>query len=179
MPFSELPPELHDSDAEKNSMYCGACGGYHAGDCPDEPEEDDDATEGGCVTDEELAEEREALSPEDRAKVDALPTDDEEEENYCEACFISHDGEPCPMNAKRAETALKVLTYFAKNGGERIRGEKTLSPDMIEQNMSDLICDFAHLLDLHGLEMGEVLRRAKNHYDAEVRNKGEQSFYAE
>ena len=34
MSFREDPPELYDAEAERNSMYCDYCGGYHAGECP-------------------------------------------------------------------------------------------------------------------------------------------------
>ena len=38
--FSEFPQELYDAEAERNSMYCDQCGGYHNGLCP--PKQRDD-----------------------------------------------------------------------------------------------------------------------------------------
>ena len=38
----EIQPEVHDSDVERDGMWCGACGDYHAGDCNEEHDFDED-----------------------------------------------------------------------------------------------------------------------------------------
>jgi hypothetical protein len=111
---------------------------------------------------------------------DELVTTEDDSEAYCEECGVVHEGGTCPENDRRAKAAAATLKYFAKHGGEWITGEKVMSPDMIEQNMSDLLCNFAHYCDLNGVQMSDVLRRAKGHYDAEAKGRDElQQFYAE
>lgn len=36
------PTELYDAEAERNAMYCDACGGYHDGPCPRGDEGEDE-----------------------------------------------------------------------------------------------------------------------------------------
>jgi hypothetical protein len=98
-----------------------------------------------------------------------------EDDQDCEHCGVVHPLGKCPENDRRAAHALQALIYFAHHGGEWVQGG--LTPDLIEQNMSDLVCDFAHLCDLHDVNMSEVLRRAKGHYDAETFNRGVQEFF--
>lgn len=97
---------------------------------------------------------------------------------FCESCDDYHNGDPCPIQKSRVKGAKDTLEYFARHaGGEWIEGERTMSHDMIEQNMSDLICNFAHYCDKKGVSLGEVLRRAKGQYEAESQ-KPKQEFEA-
>lgn len=88
--------------------------------------------------------------------------------SYCESCDTEHKGDPCPMQRDRIKLAKDTLEYFAKSSmGEWIDGQKSMSADLVEQNMSDLICNFAHYCDGKKVSLGEVLRRAQSHYREE------------
>lgn len=89
----------------------------------------------------------------------------------CESCGERHGNGKCPMNRKRAKEAYKTLEFFAlRAGGEfYLRGKsKRMDAELIEQNMSDMLCNLAHLCDARGIQFGDVLRRAEGHYKSEV-----------
>lgn len=91
--FSEFPPELHDPEAEKNSMYCDMCGGYHAGECTDNrPDEcpvcGRELVRNGICDNDECESNTEDFDPE--LDEDMLFSRDSEDgpvpDDYCEAC---------------------------------------------------------------------------------------------
>ena len=88
--------------------------------------------------------------------------------------------DPENMNHARAESAFRAIRKFSKDYGENIDefgGKAQL--DIFEQNTSDLFGNLAHLCDRLGLDFGDLVRKAKFHYDAETENKGEQLEFVE
>ena len=83
--------------------------------------------------------------------------------------------DPEQMNAERANWAAEILGLF-EIYGESPHQEATEEErcGLIEQNLSDLIADFAHFCDRTGLEMRTVLRRAMDHYLEETDGAGDQ-----
>ncbi len=83
--------------------------------------------------------------------------------------------DPEQMNTKRAQWAGEVLEFFEVYG-ERSHHESTADEQraLMEQNLSDLIADFAHFCDRAGLEMRTVLRTAMGHYLEETDGAGDQ-----
>jgi hypothetical protein len=83
--------------------------------------------------------------------------------------------DPEKMNAERARWAGDVLEFF-EIFGERPHREATEEERrvLMEQNLSDLIADFAHFCDRTGLEMRTVLRTAIRHYQEETNGEGDQ-----
>lgn len=118
----------------------------------------------GIIPDEELAAERAALSPEDRAKLDALPQPEE-------ADTLPPD--PEEMNDQRSAAAADTIQHFSRMHGELVRGE-----DMTEQNLVDLLGDIGHYCDRNGLNLSELLHMAASHYDEETNNEGPQTYSA-
>jgi hypothetical protein len=94
------------------------------------------------------------------------------------ACPVCNPLPPDPEggNNDRAAQAEAVLFKYESGPGEAPYGGISADSlrDLHEQNLSDLICNFGHFCDRNGLDMQEVLRRAKGHYDAETDNKGVQ-----
>lgn len=76
---------------------------------------------------------------------------------------------PQGINVSRAEWAKDTLEYFAVNHGEALNG-----PGMLEQNISDLLCNLAHFCDATGLLLSDLMRTAEMHYDEETDAKGRQ-----
>lgn len=100
---------------------------------------------------------------------------------YCEDCDDSHPPESCPMNCQRAEGALAALETFARTHGEWPTGKSDLcaSPDLLEQNLADLLCNLGHLCDRENLRLAECLRRAQSNYSEETQRQGKQQFSSE
>jgi hypothetical protein len=76
------------------------------------------------------------------------------------------------MNNWRADWARDVVEFFEQYG-ERPHPNATEDErcKLAEQNMSDLISDFAHYCDRIGVRMQNVLRTASSHYIEETKIK--------
>jgi hypothetical protein len=46
-------------------------------------------------------------------------------------------------------------------------GEAITGPDLLEQNIADLLADIAHLCDREKLSLPAIIARAQMHYEAE------------
>lgn len=77
--------------------------------------------------------------------------------------------DPDEMNEKRAAAAERALLSFAADFGEVGEGE-----DFTSQNLCDLLANFGHLCDRAGLDIGELLQKARGHYNEETDNEGMQ-----
>ena len=84
--------------------------------------------------------------------------------------------DPEETNEQSATEAERVLFAFEETDGEApyggINSEQLTA--LHEQNLADLLCNFGHWCDRNGVNMQEVIRRAKGHYDAETGNQGVQ-----
>jgi hypothetical protein len=72
-------------------------------------------------------------------------------------------------NEQRAAAAHRTVEYFAD-----LCGEIGVGKSLLEQNMTDLLCDLAHLCDREELSLTSILASAEMHYDAETENTGMQ-----
>jgi len=80
--------------------------------------------------------------------------------------------DPDEMNDKRALAAKRALLYFACDFGETDDcGELG---EFGEQNLSDLLVDFAHYCDREDLSFFECLMRARRSYAEETEDFGTQ-----
>ena len=83
--------------------------------------------------------------------------------------------DPEQMNEKRAQWAAEALEAFERYGES---AEKDSSEEecraLMEQNLSDLLADFAHLCDRKGLNMTNIIRIAMEHYSEETDCVGDQ-----
>ncbi len=77
--------------------------------------------------------------------------------------------DPDQMNDKRSAAAERALLSFSADFGELIEGE-----DMTEQNLADLLADFAHLCDRKGLHLAELIDKASRYYEDETDREGRQ-----
>jgi hypothetical protein len=90
--------------------------------------------------------------------------------------------DPEEMNERRSDAAEAVLYSFAKGDlGEFIsyedkNGKETgvMLKEMVTQNLSDLICNFAHYCDRNNIRISSIISNAQFHYDEETGNKGKQ-----
>lgn len=73
-------------------------------------------------------------------------------------------------NRARALAALDAVRHFSQSPyGEAITG-----PDVLNQNISDLLANLAHLCDREGFNFPALVDRARNHYRAETGQTGVQ-----
>lgn len=86
--------------------------------------------------------------------------------------------DPKRMNARRAKWAGQTLDYYTNNAGEAAKPSMTKAQrlDLKRQNLSDLLCQFAHLCDRDGIDFMERLHVAEYHYREETGKKGKQLF---
>ena len=83
--------------------------------------------------------------------------------------------DPEEMNERRAQWAADTLTFFEIHGeNPEDAATEEERRTLLEQNLSDLIADFAHFCDRNGLEMKNVLRMAMTHYFEETDGAGDQ-----
>ncbi len=77
--------------------------------------------------------------------------------------------DPEDMNNKRAAAAERALESFSRDFGE-------WHPDidLRQQNLADLLADFAHLCDRKGLNMVQILDGVRKVYAEETDNEGRQ-----
>ncbi len=84
------------------------------------------------------------------------------------------------MNNARAEAAFRAVRAFSQDFGEDIDDfEGNEQHGMVQQNLSDLLSVIAHLSDRLGLNLIDLLNKAKFHYDEETDNVGEQFQFLE
>ena len=69
--------------------------------------------------------------------------------------------DPEDANKHRAIWAAEAVARFMK-------ATHLQMVDGLDTAVSDLLVDLAHFCDRTGLDFGDLLRRAKNHYDAET-----------
>jgi len=87
--------------------------------------------------------------------------------------------DPEGMNQQRADAADETLDFFAQNHGELYSTEnEDERRELIAQNLSDLLANFAHYCDREGVALADCLRRAANHYNEETDDQGAQKFEA-
>jgi hypothetical protein len=83
--------------------------------------------------------------------------------------------DPEGMNDERAEWALSTIQAFGTTTGECFYDFDGQERDAIlQQNISDLLGDLAHLCDREGVNLRAMLDRAEHHYNEETDNEGEQ-----
>lgn len=84
--------------------------------------------------------------------------------------------DPEGENERSAAEAQAILFHYEETDGEApyggISAESLTS--LHEQNLVDMIANFGHWCDRNGLDMQDILRVAKNHYDEETGNQGVQ-----
>ena len=83
--------------------------------------------------------------------------------------------DPEQMNDDRAKWALSAVSEFGYTTGEcfeTFKGDQRLT--ILEQNISDLLCDLAHLCDREGMNLTHLISRARRHYNEETDRKGGQ-----
>lgn len=80
--------------------------------------------------------------------------------------FIS---DPEGRNAHRVHWAERTLNLFGLT--QDTRYVLTQSPEV---QLSDLLTNFAHFCDAHGIRMHEAIRRAQQQYRAETEGEGRQ-----
>lgn len=107
--------------------------------------------------------------------------------------------DPDGINDERAIAAKRAVLAFALDFGE-IPGDDDIdlknldyedivfiverygdpvgkiSPELIKQNLCELLCNIGHFCDREGLHLSELLRMASSHYDAETDNEGTQTY---
>lgn len=99
---------------------------------------------------------------------DKCPTCNAEIEPY-ESEDIEDDSmppDPEDMNEERADAARGAVVEFTRTFGEKAGG--------LPQNLTDLVCDMAHLCDREGLQFSAIIEGAKRGYAAETDGKGKQ-----
>lgn len=78
--------------------------------------------------------------------------------------------DPDGSNKERRTRAMDAVIVYAHRAGLHVQGED------IQVAIGDLLCDLAHLCDDTECNLGELLVRAKMHYEAETGGKGFQIF---
>jgi len=71
-----------------------------------------------------------------------------------------------PSNVERAGRAAKVLGFYQ----DKVMKEE---PDDIATSLSDTIADMMHLARFENIDWEDIMRRANNHFTAEVSEEGE------
>lgn len=79
---------------------------------------------------------------------------------------------PDNLNQLRSATAMLAIESFAKTGmGELIGG--SVMP-LLEQNLTDLLCNIGHLCDREGFSLTNCFHKAQYQYAAETDREGSQ-----
>lgn len=73
-------------------------------------------------------------------------------------------------NREAAQAALDAVRAFSELPGQ----EPITGPELLKQNITDLIADLAHLCDREGIALSELIKSAVRHYMEETRNQGTQ-----
>jgi hypothetical protein len=84
--------------------------------------------------------------------------------------------DPARMKALRAKWADATLKHYTQTAGEKPRPGMTKAQrlDLKRQNLSDLLCQLAHLCDRDGIDFMSRLHVAAYHYREEAGRKGKQ-----
>jgi hypothetical protein len=83
--------------------------------------------------------------------------------------------DPDEMNDKRASAAERALLRFARDFGEVDETGELCTFE--EQNLSDLMADFAHYCDHHGLSLERCVFNGYSNYLEETDGKGRQYVF--